>query len=96
MRKDFDYVTMEDYSRDTAELATQAGNALRAQRGELEAKERERVRLERNAKKIIAELVIAAGGELTIPMPNFYSDNFELEIWRNEAMNEIRYRAKRR
>jgi hypothetical protein len=84
MRRDWDYVAMSDYQADMRESTETALAAI-----EYTSKRAER------AEKILAELVLAAGGKIEI-YRNYLGDpmrKIELEQSVNEADNTVVFRA---
>jgi len=72
MRRDFDYVTMDDYARDMQEQSDAAASAL-----EIIKRERDETR------RLLAEVVLAAGGKVSVP--DRRRQDTELLIARDEA-----------
>lgn len=81
MRKDFDYVDLKDYESDMNELGEQASNVIAALKQGLDQERRDKNRL-------IATIVLAAGGRLEIATQHLI-DAYDAEIrqWRDEANN---------
>lgn len=84
VRENFDFVTMDTHAADMRESSEQAAHII----GEL------RVRADR-AERLIAELVLAAGGKISVS-PYFLHDpkrKVELTQWRNVADETIVFTA---
>lgn len=76
MRRDWDFVTMQDYSADMAESAAQAVHII--------AQLRQRVQ---QLERVLAEAVLAAGGEIKVVQRNIHDPTrkIDLVVWCNEA-----------
>lgn len=86
MRRDWDYVAMSDYQADMRQSAETA----------LAAIEYTRKRADR-AEKLLAELVLAAGGRIEV-YRNYLGDptrKIEIEQAINDANNTVVFRARR-
>jgi hypothetical protein len=83
-QRDFDYVTFADYEADTKELADQASSIITAQKRELD-----------QSKRLIAELIIAAGGEIKIERRNLFAPrrSIEMTTWANCFDDSLTFRA---
>src|SRR5262245_21619009 len=86
MREDWDYVTMENYSADMAEHTARASGIIAELRRRAETAER-----------ALAEVVLAAGGEVTVPDEYLYDRErrVTLEVWRNECKRTVGFHALR-
>lgn len=86
MRENWDYVSMDTYSADMAELAGTASNALTyLQRENLDLK------------RLIWHLVHAAGGTLSVcerDLARHEDSHHELTQWRNDADMSLTFEAK--
>ncbi len=75
MRENFDYVTMENYSADMAENTQRAIGIIAGLKRRAE-----------DAERLIAHLVLAAGGKIEIHDQQLYSlEQVDLTVWRNDA-----------
>jgi hypothetical protein len=85
MRKDWDFVAMPDYLADMRETAEQASGVITEMRRRVVAAER-----------ALAEVVLAAGGAVSVPdCQRQRIDAPTLTIWRNEKDQTIEFRARR-
>lgn len=84
MKQNFDYVTMEDYSSDMAEVAQRSAHIIDAQRREI-----------RELKTMFAAAVMAAGGKISIGNSYLIGfDRMELTAWIDEANDARVFTAK--
>lgn len=86
MRRDWDYVAFADYQSDMRESASTAAAAIEHLRRRAE-----------NAERALAEVVLAAGGKVSIVARDLHDPRrvIETEVWRNEADDTIEIRARR-
>lgn len=85
MRRDFDFVTMADYSADMAESANHAVAAIEYVKQK-----------EKDAKRALMAAVLSAGGKLAIHSGALIDAEFAtLTIWRNAADDTIILKAER-
>jgi hypothetical protein len=86
MRENFDYVTMLTYSADMAEHTQRAVEIIESLKRRTET-----------AEKLVARLVLAAGGEIEIYDLDLQSLNpIELTIHRNESDMSFIWKAERK
>jgi hypothetical protein len=79
MSKDFDSVDFNDYKSDMDELGTQAAQVISALKQELDRERRDKDRL-------LATVVIAAGGRVEISSKHLMDTLVaEVKMWRDEA-----------
>ena len=85
MRENHDYVTMDTYSADMAELSGTASGVIKDLRRQTD-----------EAKRLVAMLIIAAGGKINLPQEWAYDPtrDFTTEIEINPATREYVYRAR--
>jgi uncharacterized Rossmann fold enzyme len=87
MERDHDYVTMADYVSDTDELASTAAQIIEGLQAKLEERERD-------ARRFLAAVVIAAGGRVDVHATDIDFDP-ELVIEANPVTNGYTITAKR-
>lgn len=83
MRKDFDYVLMDDYSKDMADLRVTAVNCI------------DKLKLENERlQELLQRVIIAAGGEVRVSVPSMESDlKGDFSIEKDHCRNEIVYKV---
>ena len=86
MRRDFDFVTMEDYQSDMKESADHAVRAISFVRQQSE-----------QHKRLAMEAIIAAGGSVKIDAYDLHrpDPSYKTEFWRNEADGTITVKVER-
>lgn len=88
MKRDHDYVTMDDYKADMDETATQAANIIAGLREKLDRQSKE-------ALHMLAAVVIASGGKVDVSISDLASDH-EVTIQENPMIGGYTITAKRR
>lgn len=85
-RRDWDYVAFPDYQADMKESTDRAVAVISEMRRRAE-----------NAERVLAEVVLAAGGRVSIHdhVVHDLRRNVELTIWRNEANRTLEFEARR-
>ena len=81
MKKDFDYVTMGDYTKDTAELVELSNNIT------------ERLRKDLRDAQILISYLIKAAGKIEIYRGVIYSEPCAYEVAENPATDTLIYRT---
>lgn len=86
MKRDFDYVSMADYSADMEELASQGAGIIERQQDEI-----------RQLKTMMALLIEAAGGEIIVRHHHMRSaHDLEMIVSEDVAEDARRFVAKRK